>query len=303
MDNLSTFGATETADLLGGLYEIEIDDSFLSFNDDTDEASVSIRYDDEEDDEEGEYSSKFGLYTPPMAKEHVYDMRQKELARETGVKISESKDMIKEAGFKEPTVDYRFDSPADTGAIKTDYGVSMDWALPPGYGANGYVEMKTDVMHIEYTEPGSINGQETYQRIVFQADYDGQTVYDLTMRKLGGAGIQASAKHDPEFDSIIFTSINGRRENQDGSFNEFYMNGAIGDNAADRQALKKGDIVEWRYAKETDGSCGGTPDFQTVRNMLEQYTNGGVRLFGPQHLLPSPMYRPVSGGYSGMMAF
>jgi hypothetical protein len=243
-----------------------------------------------------------------------------ELVRETGLKSPEKNDAIpKETTFTEPAVAYGFDNPADTEMIKPDYGVSMSWALPPGYGADGYVEMRADVMRIEYVEPGSINGQETYQRIVFEADYDGQTVSELTMRKLSGAGIEFSVVYDAGIGTMLFNSINRRGEEvrrdesgylhhiqssgEDGSFNEFYLNGAIGDNAADRQTLKKGDIVEWRYAKETDGSCGGTPDFQTVKNMLQQYTNGGVQPLGPQHLLPNPMYRPVSGGYSGMMAF
>ncbi len=126
-----------------------------------------------------------------------------------------------------------------------------------------------DVLSIEYDGVGLINGQKTYQRIVFEADMDGESIYELTMRKMGEAGIEVSAEYDGEFDSMLLTSINNKYEGNDGNFNEFYLNGEIGANAANLESVKKGDIIEWRYAEETDGSCGGCPDFEKVRQLLE----------------------------------
>ncbi|MBN1896555.1 MAG: DUF4430 domain-containing protein [Candidatus Aenigmarchaeota archaeon] len=130
-------------------------------------------------------------------------------------------------------------------------------------------EMLDDVMSIEYEAPTFINGQKTYQRIVFEADVDGESVYELTQRKFGKAGIDASSEYDSEFKSVLFTSIDGHSEGDGGNFNEFYLNGEIGENAVDLQSVKKGDIIEWRYAEETDGSCGGVPDFYSIQNALQ----------------------------------
>ena len=32
-------------------------------------------------------------------------------------------------------------------------------------------------------------------------------------------------------------------------------------------------MIEWRYAEETDGSCGGVPDFNQIKTMI-QYSAG-----------------------------
>jgi hypothetical protein len=125
------------------------------------------------------------------------------------------------------------------------------------------------VLNIEYKDVELIGGQKTYQRIVLQAEKGGESVYSLTMRKLGEAGIDVSSEYELDFESMILTSINGKAEGTDGNFNEFYLNGEIGGNAADKQKLSKGDIVEWRYAEETDGSCGGSPDFSAIKSMVE----------------------------------
>jgi len=136
-----------------------------------------------------------------------------------------------------------------------------------------HVMVRSDVMNIEYEAPEMINGQATYQRIVFEADADGESIYELTKRKLAEAGIEHSDAYDPRFSSRLFTSINNKAEGAEGNFNEFYLNGEIGENAADRQTVKKGDVVEWRYAEETDGSCGGVPDFSKIKE-LYQYSMG-----------------------------
>jgi hypothetical protein len=125
------------------------------------------------------------------------------------------------------------------------------------------------VLNIEYKNVELINGQKTYQRIVLKAENDGESVYGLTMRKFSDAGIDALAEYDGEFDSMVFKSLNGRAEGVESNFNEFYVNGEIGANAVDKATLKKGDVIEWRYAEETDGSCGGSPDFESIKSALE----------------------------------
>ena len=148
--------------------------------------------------------------------------------------------------------------------------VEYETRAPPE-SASGYpmTSYANEMISIDYGDAHLINGQKTYQRIVFKADVEGESVYNLTLRKLGEAGIAATAEKDMEFDSMIFKSINGRAEGTGGNFNEFYLNGEIGADAVDKQKLSKGDVVEWRYAEETDGSCGGCPDFSSIKNMLE----------------------------------
>ncbi len=144
---------------------------------------------------------------------------------------------------------------------------------------------KDSVLTMDYGGGGSIGGQATYQRIVFEADADGESVYELTMRKLGEAGIEFSTVYDSGLGTMLFDSINGKGEDVEkddagylhhsissgdgGNFNEFYVDGAIGSDAVDKQLLDKGAVIEWRYAEETDGSCGGCPDFDTVRTLVE----------------------------------
>jgi len=157
-----------------------------------------------------------------------------------------------------------------------------------------------DVINIEYKGPHSINGQLTYQRVVLQADRPGETVYDLTVRKLSGAGIQTASKYDREFDSVLFTSINKKQEGAEGNFNEFYLNGDIGSSAADKAVLKKGDTIEWRYAKETDGKCGGSPDFNQIKAMAQYSSIAKAQANFLGLLNGQEMYQTQPNGFYGI---
>ena len=139
----------------------------------------------------------------------------------------------------------------DTQEIGTSYTISED-----------------GILSLDYNTPVFINGQRTYQRIVFEADKDGESVYDMTKRRFRQSGIEASSKYDKDFDSILFTSINDMAEGSGGNFNEFYLNGVIGENAVDKQTLAKGDVVEWRFAEENDDSCGDAPDYDEMNELL-----------------------------------
>ena len=131
-----------------------------------------------------------------------------------------------------------------------------------------YTISNNGVLSLDYDAPTLINGQRTYQRIVFEADVDGESVYDMTKRRFRQSGIETKSIYDNELDSMLFTSINGMVEGNGGNFNEFYLNGAIGADAVDKKTLSKGDIIEWRFAEETDGSCGGVPDQDEIGELL-----------------------------------
>ncbi len=180
-----------------------------------------------------------------------------------GISPVEHERIIPEINIKDPQYQTEFNLLLTTDPEKYTKSISVD------EGRRNPASYRQEVLSIEYEKPELINGQKTYQRIVLKADREGESVYDLTMRKLGDAGIEVSAEYDDNFDSMLFTSINGRSEGADGNFNEFYVDGEIGKNAADGEMLKKDKIVEIRYAEETDGSCGGVPDYDQIKSLLE----------------------------------
>jgi len=170
------------------------------------------------------------------------------------------------------------DSPREIEISKVEYRdkAILDYSGGAAAMAGRLAEAPATVLKLEYESPAVINGQKTYQRIVFEADRPGETVYELTMRKMSDAGMDVQAEYDGAFDSMLISSINERKEGDGGNFNEFYKNGEIGANAVDIEKLQKGDIIEWRYAEESDGTCGGCPDFAMIKMMLQQYTGGGA---------------------------
>jgi hypothetical protein len=186
-----------------------------------------------------------------------YDVFYEEIRPEEYEKI------VPESNIKDPQYQPEFDLLLGATTEKYTESISANEHM----GDSAYY--RPEVLNIEYEKPELINGQKTYQRIVFKAEADGESVYEISMKKLSEAGIEISAEYDSEFSSMIFTSINGRSEGDEGNFNEFYLNGEIGGNAVDKEILKAGDVVEWRYAEENDGSCGGVPDFTKIKSMME----------------------------------
>jgi hypothetical protein len=267
-------------------------------DDDSDEEESDEEVEDEEE-RIGDYNLEFG-FSKTLYREHHRNEKVMEYIE--NLEESANRDM----GFERVTEEFRNDFSRriqfefDENIDNIKYNEITD-QIYSGLGTvpdNGTYD--TDILNIQHEVPELINGQQTYQRIVFEADRDGETVYELTMRKLGEAGIDVSSEYDSDFDSIIITTVNGRKEGQDGIFNEFYRNGIIGGNAVDMESVKKGDILEWRYAEETDGSCGGVPDFYQIKNMLQQ---GGMKnlyskIMEPTSMasIPTPFNRLYMGG-------
>jgi hypothetical protein len=190
--------------------------------------------------------------------------------------------------------------PAAAGNVTYSSSLSIEKYTESVLGSEVKATYDSGVLNIEYKNVELINGQKTYQRIVLKAESDGESVYDLTVRKLGRAGIETETEYDSEFEGMIFTSINGRAEGAGGNFNEFYVNGEIGGNSADKQKLKKDDYIEWRNAEEVSG-CGGSPDFESIKSALEYST---VAMMQAQQL-GLLAGRPYSAfhGFSGGLTF
>ncbi|UCD02645.1 MAG: DUF4430 domain-containing protein [Candidatus Aenigmatarchaeota archaeon] len=271
---------------LNTLYSVdEIDDRDESTEDDEEDEEEPQRYKTENKTDKGEYTKRFEV---PVfrASTEVYDDKPNKDTQEYNVMFSLDVDtdiLQNDEGQKE--ILYDKNTTLMAGMERgTDQARSQDMQ---GYN-DERLSYSGHVLSIEYETPELINGQKTYQRIVFEADIDGESVYDLSLRKLQEAGMEFSSEYDGEFGSMLLTSINKRREGEGGNFNEFYLNGDIGDYAVDKQLLKSGDVVEWRYAEETDGSCGGVPDFNQIKSMLVYNTafrNVGYALPGSNPFL------------------
>jgi hypothetical protein len=296
MDKLSRFvlGLEEAGD-------VEIEEMSFTlgdfFSNESDEERVAVGYkDDDEDDEDGEpkqdYNAEFRLSMPEIYKGHAEKARKDGNNHESIYNNSDEMVFDERAGLRTERPEEDKSPWLDSDLLLTpesdlEYGEAAVHTYSEDMMKGSATERyQSGLLSIEYDTPELINGQETYQRIVFEADAEGETVYEMTMRKFMDAGMETSSSYDPEFDTMIFTSINQRKEGVDGNFNEFYLNGGIGDNAVDKERLKKGDVVEWRYAEESDGSCGGVPDFHRIKNMLQQYKGSGPgnTYGGPQEM-------------------
>ncbi len=269
MDNLAIFPDIEAMEDFIVLEDIVLmrseDDEEDPLEDEEEETDARKGYSEGETEKgQSAYNREFALPTSgvyfdedKMSMEIEYDLLYEDLEPD-----------IMRAGSDINPVDYAEQPKATHELLPAGYESAV---MTMEFGWNEYpaTAYANDVLDVEYDAPVLINGQKTYQRIVFEADADGESVYELTRRKLGDAGLEASSEYDGEFGSMIFTSINMKPEGAEGNFNEFYLNGEIGEDAVDRQKLSKGDVIEWRYAEETDGSCGGCPDFNSIKALLE----------------------------------
>jgi len=280
--------------------------SQLYIIDDMPDIAREIEDDDETDGEEGENEyagSHKSFRTYAENAEKTMEKYQKKFEIPTsGVYMDEDEQSMKIEYdvFYEEMFPEDFDRIShENYAEEPEYQTEFDF--PPLDGVENYsknpdmtenalrenASYRKDIMSIEYEKPELVGGQKTYQRLVFKADFDGESVYELSLRKLQEAGIDVSAEYDGEFESMIFTSVNNKYEGEGGNFNEFYLNGDIGGNAVDKELLKAGDVVEWRYAEETDGSCGGVPDYNQIKSLLEYsaVVKGGMPLsFNPNNM-------------------
>jgi hypothetical protein len=269
---------------------------------DEDDEGSDERYEDEEEESQDEYNGEFrlpvsGVYIDRDGTTRIeYSAPYEEIFPDA---VHEIKEHSYESQQPETSIDLALMEHPEV--LKVDYRETVPELSKSLERLQSQSTYKADVLSIKYDNTELINGQKTYQRIVFKADADGESVYELSMRKFKGAGIEASAEYENEFDSMIFTSINRKAEGAGGNFNEFYLNGEIGTNAADMQKLKKGDTVEWRYAEETDGSCGGVPDFDTIKGLLEYNKarsrasayNGMAMMGGGYPGVVSPLHVPL----------
>jgi len=77
----------------------------------------------------------------------------------------------------------------------------------------------------------------------------GQTVFDA-LKQLSNNGKALELKYNNNYKYGVFVeSIGGVKNGDGGKYWQYYVNGKLGDVAADKKEVKTGDKVEWRFEK------------------------------------------------------
>lgn len=95
-------------------------------------------------------------------------------------------------------------------------------------------------------KPVISNNTLTY---VIAGEKSSQTVFDA-LKELSNGGKAFELKYNNNYSFGVFIeSIGGVKNGDDGKYWQYYVNGKLGEVAADKQEVKAGDKVEWRFEK------------------------------------------------------
>lgn len=95
-------------------------------------------------------------------------------------------------------------------------------------------------------KPVVSNNTLTY---VIAGEKSSQTVFDA-LKELSNGGKAFELKYNNNYSFGVFIeSIGGVKNGDDGKYWQYYVNDKLGEVAADKQELKAGDKVEWRFEK------------------------------------------------------
>lgn len=103
-------------------------------------------------------------------------------------------------------------------------------------------EVKTDTI-IEETK----NGNENISYI-FNGDEIDANVFSELQKYAADKNIEIKFNNNYAF-GVFIESIDGIKNGDDGKYWQYYIDGVLGDAAADKKVLKKGERVEWRFER------------------------------------------------------
>lgn len=106
----------------------------------------------------------------------------------------------------------------------------------------GDAEVKTDTV-IEENE--SNNANISY---IFDGKEANANVFSELQKYAAENNIEIKYNNNYDF-GVFIESINGVKNGDGGKYWQYYVGGVLGDVAADKKALKKGEGVEWRFEK------------------------------------------------------
>ena len=72
------------------------------------------------------------------------------------------------------------------------------------------------------------------------------TVFDVLKKVSEKSNIELNYNNNYSF-GVFIESIGGIKNGDGGKYWQYYINGVLGDAAADKKVLKEGDSVEWRF--------------------------------------------------------
>ncbi len=106
------------------------------------------------------------------------------------------------------------------------------------------VQPKPDLSSVS-NNPSEINPDFSYP---FNIKDGNSNVFSGLLIYSGENGFKVEYNNDYDF-GVFIESIKGIKNGDEGKYWQYYVNGTLGDVAADKKILKNGDIVEWRFEK------------------------------------------------------
>lgn len=83
---------------------------------------------------------------------------------------------------------------------------------------------------------------------IFNGDETDANVFSELQKYAADKNIEIKFNNNYAF-GVFIESINGIKNGDDGKYWQYYVDGVLGDVAADKKVLKKGEKVEWRFEK------------------------------------------------------
>lgn len=101
-----------------------------------------------------------------------------------------------------------------------------------------------------YTKNTASKNQEASKTLIsYSTAKDGSTVFDALLDYKTTNNIDVEYENNSKY-GVFVKSIGGIANGHDGKYWQYYVNGELGDVAADRKNISKSDVVEWRFEKD-----------------------------------------------------
>ena len=92
----------------------------------------------------------------------------------------------------------------------------------------------------------SKNTDNTKTLISYSTSKDSSTVFDALVEYGKTNSIEIRSSIDSRY-GVFVESIGGIKNGDEGKYWQYYINNTLGDVAADKKAINKNDVVEWRF--------------------------------------------------------
>lgn len=111
------------------------------------------------------------------------------------------------------------------------------------------IERISDKNEASFTVTMAINSGKEQKTYNLKATFDKTTVFDILKEASSSNNLEMKYDDKKYSFGVYIESIDGIKDGSGGKYWQYYVNGALGDVAADKKILKEGDKVEWRFEK------------------------------------------------------